>query len=109
MDFECSWTLLNMPYLVSGPSLAVFWHLLGPFYGSSLARFGPFCVGFILGILDRFLGRSGVIWGSFWHRFDIVFGAVLGSFWNHFWGLFCAVFDHFGAVFGPFSAKNGHY
>ena len=28
-------------YSVSGPFLTVFWHLLEPFYGSSLALFEP--------------------------------------------------------------------
>ena len=118
MDFECSWTLLNMPTWF----LDHFDHFLAPFGAVLRVVSGTFRA--ILGTKIRafwgdfgpVLGRSGVILGSRRDHFGIVlasfsgcFGIVLASFWGcfgivsaSFSGVFSGVFELFGRFWGPF-------
>ena len=63
-----------------------FGHLLGPFYGSSLALCRQLLdhfwtkIGSFLGDFGRFLGSSGVILGSLYDHFGIILASFLGRF-----------------------------
>ena len=81
-----------------------FWHLLGPFYGSSLALFGPFG--------DRNRTKIGPFWGDFWVILDHFWvdpgslwghlGIILASFWHHFGVVLASFWPHFETYLGPF-------
>ena len=85
MDFECLWTLLNMPTWF----LDHFKIRLAPFRAVMLVVSGTSWT-----IFGSIRGHLAIILASFWHHFGVGFGVSL-TFFGPFWGHCCTIFGPF--------------